>query len=321
MFTFVRTMQNKYLPVFKKALDNYIKQSKRSHFSFNSNEKPIYKPDFFSSFRHSQKLYPALEQLQKKLTEANDEEAREIIKIHFRDKNNKWNNYSFNNYFLDEIFKIETKEDWEKEWSVFDKNPISYYQGILFRGSAEDISFCFKYGIKESVKSDFLEDYVRDMSGSIGVSTSKSFHVARSYALPSLVVRNEVTIATKPIWAESYIYLIDFKGKTAIDLESTFISRGETSCAKLSKNKEEVNIVGTISSEEIIGAFYVNRSGKIKWHINPKRKESLPYSLFESLLPKEFYTELIKEGKIALSHLEVPPNDNCSSSPKLCLGT
>ncbi|WP_454781845.1 hypothetical protein [Legionella sp. WA2022007384] len=306
-------MQNKYLLPFKRALDNYIKQTKRSHFSFSSDEKRIYKADFFGSFRHSQKLYPALEQLQDKLTEVNDEEARKIIKIHFMDKNNKWNNYSFNSYFLDEIYKIEIYEEWEKEWKVFDKNPISYYQGILFRGSAENISHCFKYGIKESVKSDFLEDYVQDMNGSIGISTSKSFNVAKVYALPTVFVRNEVSMTATPILEESYIYLIDFKGKTAIDLEGTFTSRGEKGAAELSKNKEEVNVVGSISPEEIVGAFYVNRYGKIQWHINPNRKELLDYSIFEPLLPKEFYNELTKENKIDRSSFELSSTESSSN--------
>lgn len=295
---------NRYSLAFNHALENYIKQTKRSHFSFTSNEKRIYKSDFLSSFRHSQKLYPALEELQKNLTDVDDEKAKLIIKKHFRDKNNKWNHYSFNNYFLDEIYKLETHQDWESEWKVFDNHPISYYQGILFRGSAEDIYHCFKYGIKESATSVFLEDYIQDMNGSIGVSTTKSFHVAKSYALPNIYPRNEVSITGKPIWTEAYIYVIDFKGNTAIDLENTFISRGEMVAAQLSKNKAEVNIVGRISPEEILGAFFVNRSGKRKWYSNSDRKEPIDYSKFESLLPKEFYSELPKENKVELSSSE-----------------
>lgn len=294
-------MPNKYLIPFKSALSNYLNQTKRTHYSFQSNEKRIYQSDFLGFFRHSQTVYPAVQELQKKLAEADDEAAKGIIKLHFMDKKNKWNNYSFNHYLLDELYKVESPEDWEKEWKSFDPNPIVYYQGILFRGSAESTAHCFQYGITESTQSEYLEDYIQDMNGSIGVSTTKSFQVAKNYALPTIVTRNEVILATKPVWAESFIYVIDFKGKTAIDLEATFKLREKHSSAELSGNKKEVNIVGTVYSEEILGAFYVNRLGKIKWHVNPYRKEPWDAASLENLLPKEFYNELAKETNPSLS--------------------
>lgn len=295
-------MPNRYIPLFDQALCNYIKQAPRTHFSFKATEKRIYQADFFGYFRHSQILYPALEQLQKKLAAVDDDnEARRMIQCHFMNKSNKWNDYSFNNYLLDAIYKAESKEDWEKEWQSFDKKPICYYQGLLFRGSAEDTLHCFKQGIKENTSSEFLEDYIQDMNGAIGVSTTKSFQVAKNYALPTLITRNEAILATKPIWAESSIYVIDFKGETGIDLQATFTLRGQHGAAELSKNKKEVNIVGTVSSEEILGAFYVNRTGKIKWVQNTYRNEPWDCSTVQSLLPKEFYDELAKEGKSELT--------------------
>jgi len=285
-----------YLQIYQQALDHYIAQTERTHPSLiDKNIKKIYPFGFFSRLRHSQKEYVALQHLREQLAQQAEQgiAATQIIRAHFTDKKNKWNNHSFNNYLLDEIRKSVSNETWEKDWQCFDKKPIVYYKGFLFRGTNYPPEKGFHLGLYENNTSKSLEKYIKDMSGAIGISTSKSFDIAHYYALPHINLKNEA----QQTWYESYIYLIDYQGELGIDLKATFKRRHQILSAFFSANKEEVNVIHSIPAHDIIGAFYVNRSNKINWQRNPDYmfKDQTHIGALLSCLPQAFAMRLKKE--------------------------
>src|SRR5690349_8382521 len=101
-----------YVQIYQNALQHYIDQNQRTHYSLESKPKhPVYPFGWFSYFRHVRKEYPSLVSLRQTLVKAtNDQEAELAIHKHFKDVNNHWDNHSFNNYFLDEIRKVVSLE-------------------------------------------------------------------------------------------------------------------------------------------------------------------------------------------------------------------
>lgn len=277
----------KYIELYKIALEKYIAQAERTHYSLmNKKDKPIYTFGLFSWFRHSRIEYPTLNLLRQQLEVDESEKqsfAVEAIKEHFR--KTKWNNHSFNNYLLDEIRKNVNDETWDEHWKAFDMNPIVYYQGLLFRGCGIAPEIAFAEGLGESNTSLSIDDYIASRNGSIGVSTSKSFDVAYCYALPQPHLQN----AYEPWWPSSYVYVLDYQQDGGIDLEETFKARGKNIAASLANNKEEINIIKSVSPEDIVSAFYVDREDKIIWHANPGYKRSLNFDALDlSSLPHKF---------------------------------
>lgn len=300
-------MQNRYIEIYKNALNKYIAQSERTHYTLEGiADKPIYTFGFFSAFRHGRKENPSLLKLREVLSSDNSEDqtiAIAEIKKHFLNKQNKWNNHSFNNYFLDEIKKNVSEEIWRNVWECHDKNPIKYYRGILFRGTGDEPQTVFADGLHEKNTSRSLNDYLRDMNGSIGVSTSKSFEIAKGYALPMIDFRRDwVTM-----WSESYIYVIDYQGDQGIDISETFQARGHKD--SYHTIKLEVNIIEKIDPKHIVGAFYVNRQGKIIWHLNKNYKNDNPNiditSLLKQTIPQNFYKKITADPVNSISAREL----------------
>jgi hypothetical protein len=262
-----------FFELYQTALNNYIQQTPRTHHTqMNEANHRIYTFGWFSSFRHSRTEYPRLIALKMRLQadhSAEQLDAKAAIVAHFNDDANKWNHHSFNNYLFDEIKKHADALEWQNTWLAYDKKPILYYRGILFRGTGAHPTQAFKNGLIESNDSNNLEDYIKDMNGAIGVSTSKLFRVANGYALPNINPKDEYA----DIWHESYIYVIDYQGTRGIDLEQTFNARQHSIAAYLSgleNGKAEVNVIEKIEPQHIVGAFYVNRMDQVIWHANPE---------------------------------------------------
>lgn len=298
-----------YLEIYKKALSRYINQETRTHYSLaDKPENPFFTFGLFSWLRHSREEYPALLKLRSILeNDTSDDQAIafQAVQHHFMDANNKWNHHSFNSYLLDEIHKTCTEEQWQLHWKRFDPTPIVYFQGILFRGTGDLPSVCFKHGLLEKNASSSLNDYIKDMNGSIGVSTTKDFSIAKSYALPRIDPRHD----TLDSWDESFIYVVDYRQHTGIDLEKTFLQRGQTIRASLSAGKAEVNVIHKIDADQIIGAFYVNRKGNIKWiqnNLYQTKLDSHYLAMLKTHLPAKYYNELSQH------HLDAEPYRNTS---------
>ena len=288
-----------FITLYKKALTKYIAQEQRTHYSLAPlPDHPVFSFGIFSWFRHSQEEYPALQSLRASLeSDASHSQCTAInaIKNHFMDANNKWNHHSFNSYFLDEIYQNCTRDEWQHHWQQFDPTPIEYFHGIVFRGTGDSPVDCFRQGLFEKNTSTSINDYIKDMNGSIGLSTSTSFSIAMTYALPRIDPRHD----TFNSWDQSYIYLIDYNDDYGIDLEKTFLKRGQNIRAGLSADKAEVNIIKHIDASQIIGAFYVDRSDLIKWHHNKNyhsiNDEELLLKL-KNALPTRFYNTMIQQN-------------------------
>ena len=272
---------------YKIALQKYLAQAERTHYSLrNKEEERIYTFGFFSWLRHSQTEYPALIRLHEQLEKDTSDDqlpAIRAIKEHFG--KTKWHNHSFNNYLLDEIRSAANDETWSDVLRLYDKNPIVYYRGILFRGCGTPCSFAFTQGLVEPNTAISLEAYIDHASGSIGLSTSKEFEVAYGYALPQVHLQNDY----EPWWHSSYVYVIDYQGDYGIDLEATFKARQQGFAANFAHNKAEINIIKKVSPDDIVGAFYVDREDKVVWHPNPQYKRGLNFVAYDLLsLPMKF---------------------------------
>jgi hypothetical protein len=273
----------KFIDLYRTALEKYIGQTERAHHSLVENpDKRIFTFGLFSGLRHGQKEYPALLELRARLeSDLSPDQAIAMaaIKAHFGDEKNKWNNHSFNNYLLDEIKKNVSDAEWSLHWKQYDKAPIVYYQGILFRGAGTPPVIAFKNGMTEETSSDSIDDYIKDMNGAIGVSTTKDFGIAYGYALPHIRPNREFELSRD----EAYVYVLDYQGSVGIDLQQTFLARGKKIAAYLSGGKAEVNIIGRISPEHMIGAFYVNRREEVVWHPNPNFPRKNPEEISQAL--------------------------------------
>jgi hypothetical protein len=234
-------MPNKYYNSCETAAINYANQVHR----------PGYKPGWFTWLRHrNTKNNPDVEKFKQSLKACeNDAKAKEFIESYF--KTTKFHNHSFSTYLLDELLKSFPDEKWQD----YHPKPIVFFKGIVYRGSPMSPDMVFSTGFKDRSPSENLDDYVSDMNGSVGVSTSTSFKMAHDYALPRINPKDDFTEA-QPY---GYIYKINCRSQTAIDLEKTHLKRGNNIRAQLSHGKKEINVVGNIASHDIMMAWKVFR--------------------------------------------------------------
>lgn len=270
---------HQYTKIFQNALKRYINQDRLTHHTIqNTEQNPYYTPSLFTSMRHSQSKYPALEILEKNLNEAKTETAAQNIIIqHFSDDANKWHHHSFNSYFLDELFK-QDKKNWESLWMVFDPRPIVYYKGLLFRGTWVNPKTAFSSGLAANNFSPNLTDYITKMSGAIGVSTTTEFRIAENYALPKMLISPTSNYSDyQEWWLDSHIYVIDYQDIYGINIDATFNARCMLPENSHDITKHEVNTIQSIRNTDIIGAFYVHRDGTIIWYQNPNYTGNLDF--------------------------------------------
>lgn len=293
----------RFIDLYETALQKYIAKVDRTHHTqMSAPNHRIYTNGILTYFRHSNNEYDELKTLRALLEADNSDEqvnAKTAVIRHFENKKHRWNNHSFNNYLLDEIKKSVSDIEWKETWNRFDTQPIIYNKGVLFRGTGAKPAHVFKHGMVESNDSRSIDDYIKDMNGAIGVSTSKSFSVAMGYALPNIDPRKEWV----DFWHESYIYVLDYQGTRGIDLELTFRARGRNIAAYfsgLTTGKAEVNVIGNIEPEHVVGAFYVNREGVIRWQANPgfgeeRARELLP--TIQARIPQAYANEIERRAQ------------------------
>lgn len=236
-------MLNKYEAHFAKALAKYQEQAKR----------PGYMPGLFTSWRHSFAKYPAISILEQKIKGQDDS----LVKVEIsnflkplKDKG-KINNHSFAAYLLDLLIA----EFPEEEWKSFLPKPIVFYQGQLYRGTAEPHDKVFKDGMEGS-SSPNVEDYCNSVNFGVGVSTSKSKEIASEYQQSNYVSERRYYIAPK-----GFLYKIHYRGSFGIDIDATAAQRREP----ILISKKEVNIIGRIEPADIYGCWDKND----KWIDNP----------------------------------------------------
>lgn len=236
-------MPNKYLNSFEIAARNYAAQT----------ERPGYKPGWFTWLRHKTKNNPAIKILGEALQKCDsDEGAKKIIELYFQ-KYTGFNNHSVASYLLDELLKNFSDENWRQ----YQPKPLVFFQGIVYRGTLVPPSVIFKDGFIDRSPSQNLDDYVSDCNGSVGVSTTTSFSMAKGYALPLVTAKNVDSVDIQPY---GYIYEINCRSLSAINIAETQSKRGNKFRAMLARGKAEVNVIGDIKSCDVMKAWKVYRN-------------------------------------------------------------
>lgn len=239
-------MPNQYLNSFEVAAQNFEVQA----------ERPGYKRGWFTWLRHNTRNHPAIEILREALQKCESNEgAKRIIELFFK-KYAQFSNHSFSTYFLDELLKDFPDESWHK----YQPKPIIFFQGTVYRGTNVPPEIVFQQGFSDLNPSKNLDDYVSDCNGSVGVSTSKSLQVAVGYALPMVRVRDFDCDTTNTY---GYIYKINCRSISAVDIEETQSKRGNYFRASLAKAKAEVNVIGHIRPCDVMMAWKVHRDKTI----------------------------------------------------------
>lgn len=244
-------MKKNLLNAFNNALKNYCQKQERG-----------YKFGFFSKWRHSFAKTPKLILLEQNLIASqNDEAALMVVILHLLSPGATFNNHSFNNYLIDELQKSELNQI---DWACFTPTAIKTYKGVLYRGTSQPPHKIFAEGFKELKSSNFIEDYLKFRNNKIGISTSKDFDCASSYALNN-----------KRTNQQRYIYVINYRNVLGYDILESGKARGLSFNAWLHKDrqsgwsKKEVNIKGIIAKEDIVGAWEIQKTGLLSWIENP----------------------------------------------------
>lgn len=210
---------------------------------------------FYDRVIHSFKLSHKLSLFRENLINCKDDESTlSLVITRFLEKNATFYKHSFNSYFIDELKKSILHIDWD----CFRPNAIKLYQGTLFRASIQIPKNVFNHGFQEFISSMSHDNYLKFVNGQIGISTSKNFICAMSYA----VQKNKIS--------PSYIYLINYRDEKGYDITATAKARG----IKLNtffhrrEDLQEVNIKNSIVKEDILGAWMLTQEGLV-WQSNP----------------------------------------------------
>ncbi len=243
--------------IFQHSLEAY-----RNHIT-----RPGYKQGWFSFLRHRGN-HKSLKQLQKDIL-ASPDQLETLIKDHLLKRKKAANNHSFVMYLLDELKNAYPEQD----WSQFDPKPLVMGNGLLYRGTASSPTHVFRNGFLDYNPSEKIDDYLADMNGSVGISTTRDFSIAHTYALPRIQLHCGDITNNNDIHLQSYIYKINYRGLSGIDIEGTAKARSKRFSAWCAQSKKEINIIGKIETADIEGAWKVFRDNREKvWIPNPHYK-------------------------------------------------
>jgi hypothetical protein len=213
-------------------------------------------PSFFTRLMHVERPSAEVQRLGENLEGSSFDTALEKVIEFLVDDSRANGTYSFKKYFLDELRQTTVDVDWE----CFTDKAVRKYQGPLYRGTSHDPTIVFVEGIHEKLKSKVDEDYVKVRTGSIGISTTKDFEIAKRYALSS-----------RRALKARYIYVINYRGEAGYDVIESGKSRGSFSFGFFDRSgaealdKMEVNIRESISPDDIVGAWLVPIEGDMQW--------------------------------------------------------
>lgn len=202
-----------------------------------------------------------MQQFEQKLKGAahDENEQEQIIKEYLFKLSD--NHHSFRSYLLDELSKLDNGDKWEKYYS----RPIVYATGLLFRETLQAPAKAFGRGMRGG-QSPNVEDYANDTSGGTGLSTTKDFDVARQYSCSSFQTARGAHMEY------GYIYFINYRGSGGVDIIETHKKRGNDFLVGVAKHKGEVNIIGKVDKEDIIGCI---EARTVKYIPNPNYETTL----------------------------------------------
>lgn len=257
---------NKYTEIIKSAAEKYK----------NLAPRPGYPTTCFTAWRHSHRgdnkrveaLFKAIDNLSDAEAEA-EAYIKEYFSVEQKKIFNHFHNHSFNTYLVDELIASFPDAGWE----IYEPKPLEFYQGELYRGTLQQPDDAFKNGMRTDF-SDSIEDYAQTTSYSVGVSTSKSVTTAGSYQnfVQGCEARARIV--------SGYLYKINYRDSDGIDIVATCEKRN-SSVGYQTKYKAEVNIIGAISSEDIVGAGRIV-DGRFQLTIpNPNYQEDKQVALIQ----------------------------------------
>jgi hypothetical protein len=227
----------------------------------NREQRPGYLFGWMSRVRHSYALYPALREFKKELSEEKDKgKCKNIIKKWLQDPRLKQNDHSFRSYLLDELQKNFKTEGWR------DTHPLIFYTDIVYRGTHAHPDVVFKNGFTSKIK-DVRAYACLEGNGSIGISTSKSPGQADGYQRIIYTLMGAVNM----IEGGGYVYQINLRKKQGIDLHTMYLRIADEKNVYHHSimSKQEVNVIGSIAPEDIMGYGIVQNGQYIEQLKNP----------------------------------------------------
>ncbi len=251
--------QQDYLDAFNQAFKGYTEGRNRPGYSFG----------FLSSYRHSTNLYPHIVLLKKNLEKAKDsDDANSILHQYFKSPRTKFNNHSFSLYLIDAITSNakSTLDGWEQYYPR-DKE-IKFFNGTVYRGTLQTPQSARERGITSSrpdKQPNFVEEYVCVKTGYVGVSTSTNIAIGRLYQTS--------TYAGGPlgaIYETGYLYKINYRGIGGVHVGHSLNYRSNNKSIYF--NKDEVNIIGKISWQDVEGYWDKHN----KWYSNEDYNKNYP---------------------------------------------
>lgn len=228
-------------------MSKYVAEFNDAFTSYSTSQipRPGYIFGWFTSIRHSKNLYPHIATLKANLENCNDaESAKSILTQYFKSPQTKFNNHSFAIYFIEALCKKYPNEGWEQYYPK--EKVVKFFNGRLYRGTLQHPNDALKNGMQGS-RSDNIEDYANDTNTHTGVSTSKNLGVASKY-------QHSVFNTVKGCHIQKgFLYEINYRGKGGVDIIETLKARQNDITANIAAHKEEVNIIGKVDPEDIVG--------------------------------------------------------------------
>lgn len=238
------------------ALEKYTTQAQREG----------YQMTLFTRMRHSFTKTSKIKALEEAIERApTDNAIMNILATHFTHANATFNNHSFNSYFIDALKQCDALS--AIDWDCFTPRAVKRFRGQVYRGMSRPPKLIFESGLSEKETSPLYNDYLKVATGSVGVSTSKSFDTALAY-----------TTNYRRTGDDRFIYEIDYRGAGGFDVFETIKAQGLamtglfSSPRKSAVDKAEVNIKGGVSRAEIKGAYQVGSDATLTWQANPHFK-------------------------------------------------
>lgn len=254
-----------YVDAFDRAFERYKSQENRPGFSFG----------LFTRFRHKCAMYPHIQALREELNACQTAaDAITVLNNYFNNPKTKYNHHSFANYLQEELVKAFPNGQWKK----VDSCPVAFFQSVpgnnkklLYRATRQPKEHAFVHGMAEGKHSEDLADYVAGSTYSKGVSTSKSYEGAYQYGVNEFIVVTPKGAIYRE-FSGVYIYVIDYRGLGGVDIDES-LSLYKGLGVKLEKfeasGKQEVNVIGRIDPEDIVGAYELGRHAQGVFHRNP----------------------------------------------------
>lgn len=162
--------------------------------------------------------------------------------------------HSVSAYIVDALSEAYPDEKWTRFRTK--SEAIATYRGTIFRGDSRPPDMVFTTGFDLMTPLKAMAAASKYVTGSHGISCTKSFDVAKRYA----------DEAKQSSSSPTFIYVIDYQGNAGIDILATNMLQAGPKRKYLTK--AEVNVVEPIPPQSIVGAIEIKGSLN-ELHPNP----------------------------------------------------